>query len=64
MKKILDSRFVRDMAVYVGFGTPYYFLLKTLGVDFSGLKGSVLIIGFYICIDIARWGLKRKDNDK
>ena len=59
MKKLLNSKFVKDIAVYAGIGTPYFFLLEKLGVDFTGIKGFIIMCGLYICIDITRWGLRK-----
>ena len=59
MKKFLDSRFVRDIAVYTGIGTPYYFLMEKLGTDFSGLRGTLIMMGFCACIELTRWGLRK-----
>ena len=59
MKKFLNGEFIRDLAVYVGIGTPFFFLLRHLGVDFSGFKGTAIMIGFYACIELTRWGLRK-----
>ena len=59
MKKILDSRIVRDSAVYIGIGVPYGFLLESTGTLLTGYKGMLIMLGLYICIDLAKWGLKK-----
>lgn len=59
MKEIILKRWLKDMALYIGLGAPYFFLLYNLGVEFSGLKGTLYIIAFYVCIDLVRWGLKK-----
>lgn len=59
MKEIISKRLAKDMALYIGLGAPYFFLLDSIGVEFSGLKGTLYIIAFYVCIDLVRWGLKK-----